>query len=544
MKKGCIIFLILNVLTTSALFVGGFILNSEEQESDKQNSTESSPSKDSLSPKDNLSYLKDETHFVAQEKQKGKLKTDVTYYLAEKGYTLSKNTEITVICQTDEQNTLMEDKDGNRFTIPSRSVETQRPLKMINPNYHYYMGGTWLHTFDPYKRPITEIISKWGDYTLCNKQEGSYTFPYLTHVSGISRGHSVTLLTDEKGIVTGSRCSNESSNLFGFLFFYSDILSLNVYEPQGTLLIEPGTDTDNSGSIIEGIYMYVLYTIPAAILLFVILWGMMIVRIVPNNIINFTLRAGTFLIIYVLSIIFLEHYHSVWLILFPCYMGVGYMLIRGLKNYLNLEARCTRCHAINSINRHKEETGRERTIRKCNIHFHLEANGDITHSAYVYNETTVHYHHKDVCEKCKYTQEYNSDTVLKKSIEECPHCGSTDICKEMDIDNIKYKGGKITFDYAYQEYCTLCNESIWEGNGSYYFNAPKPANTPKRRTPISNTTPQSQDNTFRHGYECRYFDSGLSNQMGTGICIKTGCDQNGDKCNKEGGYCPWFELRN
>ena len=40
----------------------------------------------------------------------------------------------------------MEDKDGNRFTIPSRSVETQRPLKMINPNYHYYMGGTWLHT--------------------------------------------------------------------------------------------------------------------------------------------------------------------------------------------------------------------------------------------------------------------------------------------------------------------------------------------------------------------------------------------------------------
>ena len=77
----------------------------------------------------------------------------------------------------------MEDKDGNRFTIPSRSVETQRPLKMINPNYHYYMGGTWLHTFDPYKRPITEIISKWGDYTLCNKQEGSYTFPYLTHVS-------------------------------------------------------------------------------------------------------------------------------------------------------------------------------------------------------------------------------------------------------------------------------------------------------------------------------------------------------------------------
>lgn len=53
----------------------------------------------------------------------------------------------------------MEDKDGNRFTIPSRSVETQRPLKMINPNYHYYMGGTWLHTFDPYKRPITEIIS-------------------------------------------------------------------------------------------------------------------------------------------------------------------------------------------------------------------------------------------------------------------------------------------------------------------------------------------------------------------------------------------------
>ena len=38
MKKGCIIFLILNVLTTSALFVGGFILNSEEQESDKQSS--------------------------------------------------------------------------------------------------------------------------------------------------------------------------------------------------------------------------------------------------------------------------------------------------------------------------------------------------------------------------------------------------------------------------------------------------------------------------------------------------------------------------
>ena len=61
MKKGCIIFLILNVLTTSALFVGGFILNSEEQESDKQNSTESSPSKDSLSPKDNLSYLYRET---------------------------------------------------------------------------------------------------------------------------------------------------------------------------------------------------------------------------------------------------------------------------------------------------------------------------------------------------------------------------------------------------------------------------------------------------------------------------------------------------
>ena len=66
MKKGCIIFIILNVLMTmSVLFIDKFILNSEEQESDKQSSTESSPSKDSLSPKDNLSYLKDETHFVA-----------------------------------------------------------------------------------------------------------------------------------------------------------------------------------------------------------------------------------------------------------------------------------------------------------------------------------------------------------------------------------------------------------------------------------------------------------------------------------------------
>ncbi len=136
----------------------------------------------------------------------------------------------------------MEDKDGR---------------KMVNPNYR-----------DPYKHPITEIISKWGDYTLCNKQEGSYTFPYLTHVSGISRD-TLSLCSQMKKELSPE--AEKSSNLFGF--------SLNVYEPQGTLLIEPGTDTDNSGSIIEGIYMYVLYTIPAAILLFVILWGMMIVRI-------------------------------------------------------------------------------------------------------------------------------------------------------------------------------------------------------------------------------------------------------------------------
>ena len=70
--------------------------------------------------------------------------------------------------------------------------------------------------------------------------------------------------------------------------------------------------------------MYVLYTIPAAILLFVILWGMMIVRIVPNNIIKLhTFAQEHFLIIYVLSIIFLEHYHSVWLILFPMLYGSG-----------------------------------------------------------------------------------------------------------------------------------------------------------------------------------------------------------------------------
>ncbi len=53
MKKGCIIFLILNVLMTmSVLFIGKFILNTEEQESDKQRLTESSPSKECLSPKD------------------------------------------------------------------------------------------------------------------------------------------------------------------------------------------------------------------------------------------------------------------------------------------------------------------------------------------------------------------------------------------------------------------------------------------------------------------------------------------------------------
>ena len=74
MKKGCIIFLILNVLTTSALFVGGFILNSEEQESDKQSSTESSPSKDSLSPKDNLSYLKMKHTLLPKKNKKENLR--------------------------------------------------------------------------------------------------------------------------------------------------------------------------------------------------------------------------------------------------------------------------------------------------------------------------------------------------------------------------------------------------------------------------------------------------------------------------------------
>ncbi|WP_073344071.1 hypothetical protein [Bacteroides congonensis] len=543
MKKGCIIFLIVNVLISLLTII--YAILEPTTESNRQDTTKHlSASKDSL-PNSSLSHLKEEMHFVTQEKQNAKLTADVVYYLGVKGQTLSKDTEVVAICQTDEEYTLLEDKDGNRFTVLSRYVKTQRPLKMINPNYHYYMGGTWFGTFAPYKHSISEVVSKWGDYTLCNKQENSYTFPYITYVSGISRSHSVTLYTDEKGIVISSIHHNETSNLFGFLFFYSDILSLNIYEPQGPLLIEPGTDNDNSTSITEGILTYILYMLPLSIVLLAILWGMMFIRFVPNKAINFTLRTGTFLIPYFFSIIFLEHYHSVWMILFPCYLGIGYALALGLKSCLRLEKRCKRCHTIYSINFYKEETGREATTINCNIHFTLDTNRKITHSAYTYYATTVHYHHKDVCKKCQYTQEYNSNAILKRAIEECPHCGNKNISKNMNIDNAKYREGKVIFDYAYKEYCPKCGELIWEGKGTYQLTTSQPSQShPQKRTDSSsNTNSAPRDNSFRHGYECRYFNSGLTSQMGSGICTRTGCDQNGSKCNISTGYCPYFESR-
>ena len=113
----------------------------------------------------------------------------------------------------------------------------------------------------------------------------------------------------------------------------------------------------------------------------------------------------------------------------------------------------------------------------------------------------------------------------------------------MDIDNIKYKGGKITFDYAYQEYCTLCNESIWEGNGSYYFNALNlqihQRDALQFLTQLLSLKIILLDTdmnvvTLIVDFLIKWAQEYVSKQGVTKMEINV---------TKEG-YCPWFELRN
>ena len=381
---------------------------------------------------------------------------------------------------------LVDDAAGNRFVIDKEKIQCDDSivLKKFNPKYEYYIKMESPETLFRGKT-IDEVVEKIGDYIYGGVAQGEYLFPQVVAVQGKVRHYGLTVVTGEDGKVTSAKCGEEtSSNWFGALPFYSDIVNLNMFTAFSEPILQDVPEAEESKGIIGWllhavwnlikfvlfillyfVFIFIVFAIPLCII-FPILRLFTFIKSVPNWLISATVWIIGLIIVYVITIAQVEGTRSVWLITMPINLFVGLYIITIF--YVAVEnGRCPKCRKDNAFISKREEVAKhtytkdgEKSSKGSKRYVGKRKgrkiyNQDIYFTATEREITITEYHVTDTCKYCGHIEEYNIKETEKGEIIETDHW--TDVI----VTTVKIQ--KNTSPTYYGD-----DRSVTDANGNYY----------------------------------------------------------------------------
>lgn len=393
-------------------------------------------------------------------------KVKALFYIAEDFFLSDRKTQLYPVVENarGERYTLYINRDGNFDEF------LKKPLKVLNPDFHYYVGGTFRQTKDfVYGSHINDVIKKWGEYTYMRKQKDGtykYGFHHITYAQGISRTHCVYCITDADGYVVSSYAGEESSNLFGYLFFYADILSLNIFSLDEPAMYDNRNDyfdaMDNKAAVALN---YILYSLIASFLSLLVLCAVARVRLFSNNVVLAIFYTVFIILQYVLLVALMEYYHSWWMLLLIFLPGCQSLISKGCIEIAGIKYRCPECNRMNAVCFDSRHTGD--VCLRSNITFgYPKRSGDIP----TYRVTFTRAEEVEKEASCKYCSYVKYTTAEDNHIfTTCPNCGKPlrecAVGDDGEIGTVDFYNFKKTvngqevvleFDFTYKAQCRNC----------------------------------------------------------------------------------------
>ncbi len=348
-----------------------------------------------------------------------------------------------------------------------------KPLKVLNPEFHHYVGGTFRQTDNfVYGLHISDVVKKWGEYTYMQKQKDGtyqYGFSHITRAQGISRSHTFYCNTDANGYVVTTQDGHESSNLFGYLFFYADILSLNIFSSYEPVMYDNKDEyldsVDKSKETVA--FVYIAYSLIAALLASLILCAVARIKMLSNNAVLAIFYTVFIILQYILLVALLEYYHGWWVLLLMFLPGLQLMFVAKIcEDGAEIKYRCPLCHRMNAVSYKSQHTGENKYL-KGNITFGYPK---YTGGLPTYSVKFTRGEEKETNASCKYCSyvklTYADDERL---VTTCPDCGkplrecaigADGEIGTVDFYNLKsYVSGDtavLEFDCTYKAQCSNC----------------------------------------------------------------------------------------
>lgn len=352
-------------------------------------------------------------------------------------------TQLRLICWISDD-ILVEDAAGNRYTIEPESLNCTDSivLKTFNSEYEFYVKMESPQTLFR-GMTIDDVVGKVGDYVYGDVERGEYSYPYVVAVQGKTRHYGVTVFVGGDGRVESIELGERtSSNWFGALPFYPEIVSLNMLTATSTPILHNPPETGKSRGFfgwllyaawniikfflliaLYFLYVFVVFAIPLCVL-FPILRLFTFIKSVPNRFITIVVWTIGLALVYIITISQVEGTRSIWLITLPINLFVGIWTIILFYKAVD-EGRCPQCHHNKALFKTRELTGVHNCIeerdhaKKGNRRYIRETE---EHKVYDYDReywttrrrvVTNTYLVTEACKYCGYKHQYSTTETEK-----------------------------------------------------------------------------------------------------------------------------------
>lgn len=308
---------------------------------------------------------------------------------------------------------------------------------------------------------IESMTERWGDYIFAQPDDREsdakgrvYTFTYIMLLQNDSYLKGVKLYTDSNGVIIDVMPHQGTQhNLFGYLPFYDDILSLNLMQ-----WLMPGPWLDAGREVpSRGIFVSLLNTlfIFGVCLLIVSIVGILVYipfdRLLPKDrtelrfIPMIAIIAAESIVYYIIVITLIDYYSAAWWITLPLMFGWAcYVPFSSLM--LFTRDYCPKCQG------HKWTfSSRIKEVILPQIVFNIEWQGTYPKAVPPEeSEIMIRSKEKKTCKSCGYNEESEHSSKVRRKRNLCPKCFNETL--KGDFTSYNYDGQTLTAEYL--ERCT------------------------------------------------------------------------------------------
>ncbi|WP_163266416.1 hypothetical protein [Dysgonomonas sp. 216] len=333
---------------------------------------------------------------------------------------------------------LVDDAAGNRYSIEKGQLNCNDNIDKLKAfNYHF---ERFIKMDSPetlfQDMTINEIVEKHGDYIYANTASGEYSFPQIYLVSGSKRYQGLTVYVGADNKVSGIRYGDESSNWFGSLPFYADIVSLNLFPSFSGGILQSKEDPGSSNifmilletvwNLIKLVLVLILYFIFVIAVVIVPLFIVLPVfrfmsgkELISNKIINTLVVIVGAVISYIIIVALTDCSRSLWLLTFPIGIAAAVMTIISFMAAVTHD-RCPKCNKEKALLHERVYVSTEKyperiqDYKKRDKRYGGIKNGykiyyrDIDYWITEREVTRKKYLATDHCKFCTYTYKYDS----------------------------------------------------------------------------------------------------------------------------------------